>query len=88
MQTKASDSQRQRQVKYFSFTHNDVIEQVTSLAHIGFKVDARERDLGEILMQVKKTQKIMYRSIYTSSYIIIVVVDCQKTANSRLTSPW
>ena len=32
-------------------------EQVTSLAHVRFKVDARERDeivcLGEILMQVK-----------------------------------
>ena len=56
-QTKARDSQRQRQLQYLSFTHNDVIEQVTSLAHVRLKVDARERDgivcLGEILMQVK-----------------------------------
>ena len=51
------DSQRQRQVQYLSFTHNDVIRAVTSLAHVRFKVDARECDeivcLGEILMQVK-----------------------------------
>ena len=63
---------------------------MTSLAHVRFKVDARERDeivcLGEILMQVKKTRK-SYIDLYTSSYIMIVDVDCQKTANSRLTFP-
>ena len=38
-------------------------------------------------MQVKETRK-SYIDLYTSSIIIIVVVDCQKTANSRLTFPW
>ena len=41
---------------------------MTSLAHVRFKADAREHDeivcLGEILMQVKQNQKIVYRSIY------------------------
>ena len=62
---------------------------MTSSAHV--KVDARERDgivrLGEILMQVNKTRK-SYIDLYTCGYVIIVVVDCQKTANSRLTFPW
>ena len=57
-QTKARDSQRQRQVQYLSFTHNDVIRasDVISARQVQ-KVDARERDeivrLDEILMQVK-----------------------------------
>ena len=54
---------------------------MTSLAHVRFKVDAREHDeivcLGEMLMQENKTRKA-YIDLYTSSYIIIVVVDCQK----------
>ena len=54
---------------------------MTSLAHVRFKVDARECDeivcLGGILMQVKLNQK-SYIDLYASSYIIIVVVDCQK----------
>ena len=54
---------------------------MTSLAHVRFKVDACERDeivcLGKIIMQVNKTRK-SYIDLYTSSYIIIVVVDCQK----------
>ena len=63
---------------------------MTSLAHVRFKVDARERDeivcLGEILMQVNKTRN-SYIDLYTSSYIIIVAADCQKTANNGLTFP-
>ena len=64
---------------------------MTSLAHV--KVDARERDgivcLGEILMQVKKNKtRKSYIDLYTCGYVILVVVDCQKTANSRLTFPW
>ena len=53
---------------------------MTSLAHVRFKVDARERD------EINKTRK-SYIDLYTSSYIMIVDVDCQKTANSRLTFP-
>ena len=53
---------------------------MTSLAHVRFKVDVRERDvivcLGEILMQVKQQQK-NNRKLY-----------CKKTANSPLTFPW
>ena len=54
---------------------------MTSLAHVRFKVDARERDelvcLGEIFMQVNKPENLVI-DIYTCSYIIIVVVDYQK----------
>ena len=57
MQIKARASQRQRQVQYLSFTHNDVITASDVISARRFKVDARERDeivcLGEILMQVK-----------------------------------
>ena len=64
-QIKARDSQRQ--VQYLSFTHNDVIR-ASDVNNARQVVDARERDeivcLGEILMQVKQNQKIIYRSIY------------------------
>ena len=64
-QTKARASQRQRQVQYLSFTHNDIIR----ASDVRFKVDARERDeIGEIIMQVKYNQKIIYRSLYKWLY--------------------
>ena len=62
-------------------------EQVTSLAHVRFKVDARERDEIVCLGEINAGKIKSYIDLYTSSYIMIVDVDCKKTANSRLTFP-